>query len=183
MNRTKFDPIKARNTIALVMQRLGGTVDYEKLLKLLYFIERRHISIWGQTVFGGKYIAMPRGPVNSEVYDAIRHVVGHTNEHTVSFPIIEEVLRHTKGKNLTLTAEPDLEELSRSAVSCITSIITEYGDLTVEQLSELSHDEAYRNAKEAGRTLSFIEMAGLENASPELIDYIKFRNEINELFR
>ena len=46
-------------------------MSYMKLIKLLYLADREALGRWGRSITGGVYVAMPHGPVLSQVLDLI----------------------------------------------------------------------------------------------------------------
>lgn len=65
---------KAVLVASLLVDRAGkgGNISSRKLMKLLYLVERTFLQKFGKPLIGGRYRAMPEGPVQSEVYRIIQ---------------------------------------------------------------------------------------------------------------
>jgi uncharacterized phage-associated protein len=74
-----FDIKKAVQIINHLLGRNRGTINYTKLIKLLYIADREYLSLYDATITGDKYVSMENGPVLSEIYNLI---MGRTtNKH------------------------------------------------------------------------------------------------------
>lgn len=62
----------ARVVAARFIINEGGSLNYTKLMKLMYLLERKSLVINCAPVVGGRYVAMKNGPLISEAYDAVR---------------------------------------------------------------------------------------------------------------
>jgi uncharacterized phage-associated protein len=49
-----------------------GTMDKLKIVKLIYFADKRHLIFGGRTITGDDYMAMGHGPVGSMVFDVLK---------------------------------------------------------------------------------------------------------------
>ena len=69
--RLRFDEKKATQAASGFLVLSGGKLNYLKLIKLLYLLDRATLLAWGRTVTGDHYYSMKHGPVLSEVLDLI----------------------------------------------------------------------------------------------------------------
>src|SRR3989304_4693392 len=123
--RFNYDPARARNAVAYILFKHSGQLDILKLVKLLFFADRLHLVKYGRPIVGGQYVAMPYGPVSSELYDEL-------NEGTSAFRRI--------GKNkVVLTGRVEESELSESDIEVLSDIDREYGILDSFHLMEEAH--------------------------------------------
>jgi uncharacterized phage-associated protein len=67
-----FDIKKTVQIINQILRRNRGSINYTKLIKLLYIADKDALSKYDTTITGDKYCAMDNGPVLSEIYDLIR---------------------------------------------------------------------------------------------------------------
>lgn len=66
-----MDMDKLIQIIAYILKKYEGELNYTKLIKSLYLIDREAISKKGFSITGDKYICMKYGPVLSNVYNFI----------------------------------------------------------------------------------------------------------------
>jgi uncharacterized phage-associated protein len=158
------------NTLLYILQRLGGTGDFHKVFKILYFADEKHLARYGTAINPDKYEVKQYGPVPSMAYEILKSLRGDgfmvelKHEFT---PYFELTNNHT----VKAIAEPDMDYLSESEVQCIDESIEENQNLGFKGRTDKSHDTAYQNADEDGY-ISFIEMAKVGGANDAMIDYI-----------
>ncbi len=68
-----YEPDVARIVAARFIINEGGRMNYTKLMKLMYLLERRSLVEDSSPVVGGRYVAMNNGPLISEAYDAVKN--------------------------------------------------------------------------------------------------------------
>jgi uncharacterized phage-associated protein len=68
--RFVYDEEKAAHAAAHLLERAGGRMPLLSLMKLLYLADRQALVETGYTITGARMVAMPYGPVLSEVYEA-----------------------------------------------------------------------------------------------------------------
>lgn len=73
--RFRFDERKATAAAALLLELAGGTMEYLRLLKLLYIADREALDALGRPITGDKFVSMKHGPVLSQTYNLIKRVV------------------------------------------------------------------------------------------------------------
>jgi uncharacterized phage-associated protein len=70
----EYSEKKAMQLSALLLKMNGGRMNYTKLIKLLYIIEREAMRRWDSPVIGDQYVSMANGPVLSRVYKRIKKI-------------------------------------------------------------------------------------------------------------
>jgi uncharacterized phage-associated protein len=164
-----FDNKKALNAVLYIVNRLNRK-DFHKIFKILYFSDREHLSEYGRAITGDTYIAMPDGPVPSNVYDIFKSVRGdgfyrddgRFSEH---FSVMDWDL-------VKPHHDADRNELSDSDVECINKSLSLYGNLSWDEIREKSHDYAWRSTT-MNRPISFENMLREQGVADEFIDYVK----------
>lgn len=115
----------------------GGRMSYLKLIKLLYLLDREALLRWGRPVTTDRYLSMDNGPVVSRIYSLIREEPAPGADpvwtHFISAPTNYEV---------SLSVEPEIDELSAAETALIHEIFATYGKLSRWELVELSHSLA-----------------------------------------
>lgn len=133
----RFNERRATEAAASFIKLRGGRISYLKLIKLLYLLDREALLRWGRPVTTDRYVSMDNGPVVSRIYNLIREEPPPGTDpvwrHFISAPTNYEV---------SLTAEPEIDELSPAEESLIKEIFAKYGNLTRWNLVDLSHDLA-----------------------------------------
>lgn len=69
----KYD--RAISSILYALKQLGGRTDMHKLCKILYFADQRHLSLYGRSITGDRYIAMQYGPSRHASMTSLKHSV------------------------------------------------------------------------------------------------------------
>lgn len=134
-----FDEEKATAVAALFVECAspsGRDINYMKLLKLMYILERKAIVRWGHQVIGGHYFSFDYGPVLSEVYSLILGKLEHDKgiwSNFITTPAPDNY-------SIELKEHPDHQCLSGAEIKLINEVISQYGHYTEWELSKLSHD-------------------------------------------
>jgi uncharacterized phage-associated protein len=164
-----FDNKKALNAVLYISNRLNRK-DFHKIFKILYFSDREHLLEYGRAITGDVYIAMPDGPVPSNVYDIFKSVRGDgfykdDGQFSKHFSVMDWDL-------VKPHHDADPNELSDSNIECINKSLSLYGNLSWDEIREKSHDYAWRSTI-MNRPISFENMLREQGASDEFIDYVK----------
>ncbi len=70
----RYDSQKTLQAAGLLLSLAdGGSMEYMRLIKLLYMADRKALDLMGETITGDRYVSMNYGPVLSHVYDLINH--------------------------------------------------------------------------------------------------------------
>jgi uncharacterized phage-associated protein len=173
MNSIPFNEEKAIAAVLYVVQKLGGQVDMHKLSKILYFADQKHLVTYGRTILGDEYVPMEYGPVPSTIYNAVKAI----NNSETKYKLFADNLKlsTTKGyRCVSSTIKPDMDELSKTDVTCLDSSITENGALDFKSLCEKSHKLAWTTAADKGLSRIPVEDIAKEaGANDDMIAYIK----------
>ncbi len=129
---------KAAQAAAYLLRLHDGRLPYIKLIKLLYLADRKALIETGLPITGDRMVAMPHGPVLSQILDFINH--GPTTPSPwfeyVSEPAncdVTEVMPKAKDTDL------DLSTLSIYDRGVLDAVNTEYGWMDKWALRELCH--------------------------------------------
>ncbi len=165
--------------IAGELKTCGKKVGFHKIFKILYFADREHLATWGRPITGDFFVAMPKGPVPSYIYDILKSVKGEC-----SFISPEKYAPFIEVHNnwvVTAKQKPDLDVLSESEQAELKRSIKENAPLTFSRLVAKSHDYAWKSAGKNGN-ISYIHMAQEAGADSEMIAYIQHNAENSALF-
>jgi uncharacterized phage-associated protein len=180
MQRARFEEQKALATILYVAHQLGQKsperrADLYKLLKVLYFADKKHLARYNRAISGDFYVAMGDGPVPSRIYDMLKFIRrdGYFTSATPGFTEhLKAALQFSDHITVIPTEEPDLEELSESDIECLDEAIDQHRAFTFGQLKAKSHDEAY-NSADYDNCISFEEIAKSGGADETMVGYVR----------
>ncbi len=133
----RFNERRATEAAAKFLQLRGGRMSYLKLIKLLYLLDREALLRWGRPVTTDRYVSMDNGPVVSRIFDLIREEPAPGTD-----PVWRHFISAPSNYEVSLTAEPEIDELSPAEESLIEEIFAKYGRLSRWDLVNLSHDLA-----------------------------------------
>ncbi|MBI9056824.1 MAG: SocA family protein [Labilibaculum sp.] len=172
MRNFPFDENKAVATVLFILQE-RGKIGRHELFKILYFADQKHLAQYGRPVIGDRYIAMKNGPVPSKIYDAIKSVAEPSSMY--SFELFDSAI---KTSNIFIEAKlgPDMDELSKSDITCLLESIKENSGLSFHQLTDKSHGLAWQKAC-TNNDISVKLMAREAGADIEMEAYIKEKLE------
>lgn len=160
------------HTMLYILNKLEGVSDFHKLFKIMYFAERKHIARYGRMITGDDYIKMDNGPVPSLAYNILKDVK-YFSKQSVFSPYLDVFGRYMV-KSLK---EYNSDEFSNSDIECLNESIEENKELSFGQLTDKSHDNAWEYAS---FSLSINDMAEVEGATAEMLDYIKEMQELKK---
>lgn len=168
-----FDREKALETILLIAKHLN-TPTLHSVSKILYLADKRHLQDFGRLTCGDKYIAMEYGPVPSGVYDMMK-VAGDRHRIDPDWDeVIKDAFEVRGGRRIKLKRQPDTALLAESEIDCIKKTIIKYGKKSFGQLTDITHDEAWRKTAEA-RPIPLEAIAKTLSNAEEVVAYLRTR--------
>lgn len=183
MQAFNVDKEKTLNAALLILNKLGEA-DYHKIFKILYFAEQQHLKNYGQPLTGDTYQAMPYGPVPSFLYDIFKASENQSSPFSEALELSKAftVTRQDKIPYVVPNRAPDMDELSETNIEAILKAIEDNRRLTFAEITEKSHDSAWAKAEKGAETeMSYIDIAESVQATPEILRYISFNAENNNL--
>ena len=173
----KFNEHKTINAVLYIVEKLERK-DFHKIFKILYFSDREHLNVYGRSITGDSYIAMADGPVPSNLYDIFKSVRGdgyYKDDGTFGqfFSVIgwDIVKSNTK---------PNLNELSKTDLTCIDNSLEKYGNMSWDEIREKSHDYAWRSTPQ-NRTIDFENIVREAGGEDDYIQYLKEQSILSYL--
>lgn len=159
----------AREILLYIAQQCTNMYN---VLKIIYFADKEHLDLYGQLMYGDRYVAMSHGPVPSSAYDLVKYARGDTVWNIPStFEVDFEVRKDGKKHHIIPERQPNMDFLSESIIECLDSAISQYGSLSFSQLKEISHDAAYESADE-NDFISLTSIIKTLHDSDTLLDYV-----------
>jgi len=128
----RFDPEKAVQAVAFLLRReRGRRMNYMRLLKVLYLVERELLAESSKPLTGSRVIAMQRGPVLEDVLSLIRGEHGAIG-YWSSFIQIDRY-------NLEMISDPGVGLLSRFVSRKLEEVAARYENFDEWQMVEETH--------------------------------------------
>lgn len=151
ITRLPLDPEKLVAAMLYIASRVGDRTKW-RIGKLIFLGDFAHLGRYGRPIVGGRYCAMPAGPVPSEALGLMNGILNHDIEYVFwgtgvesSFEIREDGIY----PEFVPKIEPNLESLSDSDVEMLDKVIAEYGTWSFTRLSKFVHNlPAYVKATE-----------------------------------
>ena len=180
----RYDIEKIANAIKFFKEHNVKHLGKTKLMKLLFFADKEHLSRYGIPIFYDKYLKLPHGPVPSltlNIIDSLNEVENYDLMEYAS--LLKEHIEVKKinyngysFNNFEIKRPFDNEVFSKSELEILELIANKYKNLTAIKISELSHllpeykntplSEIIDYSKMAGNQADYIEF--LEKESKEL---------------
>jgi len=128
----RFKPLKAMQGVAVLLDaEPTKQMSYYRLLKLLYFADRRHLEETGRPIIGGRTVAMDQGPLSSQVYDLIK------KEHS-AYPEWSQFFR-VNGRYIEMFKHPGNGELSKREIRTLLAETNRFEDREDDELGVVAH--------------------------------------------
>jgi uncharacterized phage-associated protein len=116
-----------------------GEMNKLKLMKIVYFADKRHLIFGGRTITGDNYVAMRLGPVGSTVLNILDRDVGHLKPEQIQYA--ERYIQQGHNKhNYTCTENIiEYDQLSESDKKTLTKIGKKFNTTNPWTLVNLTH--------------------------------------------
>lgn len=166
-----FDERKAVEAILYIAARVGDP-GFHRISKLLYFADKKHLARYGSVIAGDDYVAMRLGPVPSNAYNLMKAVKGvelctNGEEAAKAFAVVDDfMVRPLREANLDFLSEADIESLDAA--------IRDYGSLSFNKLTDLSHDAAWKAADQNDR-MDIEDIARASDDSETVVSFVRDR--------
>lgn len=173
-SKLQIDKIKA--VVLYIMQSFPYGVDYIKLFKIIYFAQQDHLVRYGKVIVDDSFRALKHGPVPTYTYKALQVAEGKNLDGDFKdFLKGMEVI----GKKVFTSLAPDMDYISGSNKRSLDASVAKYGDADPYDLSDLSHDDAWKEAWSRVQDdpqknfITLIDIARAGKASKQMVDYIR----------
>lgn len=134
MIKFKFNEAKTTQVAALLLKKNNGRMNYMKLIKLLYFIDREALNRWERALTGDSYFSMPQGPVLSKILDKVSH-----GKQPAVASYWHTYISNPEYYKVSLKREPEFDELSKREKSLILEINRKYKSHSQWDMVDLCH--------------------------------------------
>jgi uncharacterized phage-associated protein len=132
----KYREEKATQAAAYLLHLAGGSMNYMKLIKVLYLAEREALVRWGRPITFDRYVAMRHGPVLSGTYDRI------TDQPDPAHPSYWNTLISPPNNYVVSLLEdpPPKEQLSEAEESLLGETFEKCRSMNEWQVRDLTHE-------------------------------------------
>lgn len=127
----RFNEELATQAACYLIKKYGNTLNYMKLIKLLYMANRESIRAFFAPIVPDSYFSLPHGPVLSNVLDRI------TNRDARSF--WNRHIKVIQNYSVRMVFDPGLDELSRQSLHILDKIDSEWHSFDQFQIRDWMH--------------------------------------------
>ena len=129
-----FDEKKATQAAGILISKSGGTINYMKLIKLIYLANRESFRQWGRPIVPDGYFSLPHGPILSRVLDLLSEQLQPGN-----FSFWQDHVSAPTAYNVKLMKDPGLDELNQKEIELLEEMLARYGKMSEWELVEWCH--------------------------------------------
>lgn len=133
MAEGRFDEFVATEIAACFLKHSQGRINYTKLIKMMYIVERYAIKKWGYTLTHDDLFWLKQGPILSRTLDLIRH------DDFAKVIWSDFIERH--GYDVVLRSDPGREHLSDIVIEAIDAVWEKLGGLDWKAIVEVLHSQ------------------------------------------
>lgn len=139
-----FDADKALEAFLYIADK-ASIADIYHVATIAYYADGYHLSEFGRTICGDRYIATDYGQVPSGIHDIYKIQKFKDRTHFSEFSKRVKQSFNVSEDQITVSREPDLELLSDSDLACLDKAIAEFGAIEFEELKVAAHrDPAFQ---------------------------------------
>ena len=141
MENLRFNLRKVTELAVVLLREAGGSMEYIKLIKLMYLVDRAALNERGWPISTDVYVSMAHGPVLSRTYDLIREPPWPERES-----VWQSHIRRKGTYHIELTQAPlTIEAMSENEIGIAQEVVAHFGSwpwqdlvqyLTIEAMSE-----------------------------------------------
>lgn len=130
----RFRETKTTQAAARLLTLRGGRMNYMKLIKLLYIVEREALLTWGRPVTADRCVSLPKGLILSQTLNLINE--GPAPDTPSAWA---EHISQPENYEVRLLSPAGDDELSAAEKNLIDDVFRRYGKMNRWELVELVH--------------------------------------------
>ncbi len=140
-----FRSRKAAQLCAYFAGKSAGTIEKLKLIKLLYFTERKFLSENHHPMLFDEYYSLPHGPICSSTLNGIDGIIHGEiwDNYIARNGNVVVAIKHL--------SRDDLDEVSDTELAVVDDIWRDFGQMTASQLRNYSHENCPEYTETTGR--------------------------------
>lgn len=144
-----FNHRKAVQALNYFADNEGGTINKMKAIKLIWLSDRAHLRRYGRPIIMDQYFALPFGPVPSNTKD-LAEINLFSSDDEVNYR--NQYINVIDKYNFQSVNKVDDRVFSKTDLTILKNVYSEFGSFTEFELSELSHTFPEWKKHEAGLT-------------------------------
>ena len=121
-----FDEKKATALVARILSLAGGSLEYIKVLKLVYLADRESLNEQGCSISTDRWVSMKFGPVPSNTYRLM-----HQEDDPKNHPVWRQHIESLADYKIGLKSDPGTGCMSEAELEIIQHIWEAYGRLDI----------------------------------------------------
>lgn len=166
-----FNVKKAVEVILYIVSK--GCCNMYNILKVIYFADKKRLSMVGSTMFKESYKAMRAGPVPCGSYTMLKDVRdGRSPRYDVELPVTFD--GDDTNVVCALRKQPNMGLLSRIDIECLEDAIAKYGNMAYSDLRGISHNQDDYNAVNLNEWIPFdVLVASVNDEKGTLKSYLQ----------
>lgn len=184
--KDKYQISKIQAVVNYILEKVSDGLDYIHLFKIMYFAQQEHLVIYGLPIMEDSFVARRHGAVPALTYKVIKSVENGVKDISPDLKFFYDsiIIDEQAGHQIIKLADGkkcDIDELSVSDMKIIDKWIEKCKDVHSFELSDLSHDKAWKRAKrQAEKTgedtkITFYDMAEAGGAKKGMLEVIRER--------
>jgi len=134
-----FDEKKATQAAALLIKLNGGSLNYMKLIKLLYLADRESLNRWNTPITKDKYFSMDKGPILSKVLDNINNAP-RPDEQSYWHRFISGPSGYEISLMRDINTNSEIDELSERETTLLMEIFNKYKSHNQWEMVKICHE-------------------------------------------
>ncbi len=163
---------KAIETLIWLATKKPG-IDIYHIAKVLYYAEKTHLNKYARPIIGDTYIRMSYGQVPSAVRDLITKN-SWLDPNYLDYFSSSLIVNKEPYENLTALRAPKLEHFSDTDIECLENALNKYGDISFNDLKNISHQEKTWLETGEKRPIDYLLMVDEDNVNKdEIIEEIR----------
>lgn len=185
----QVDHKKIRDVMLYITKQNGGTIQFKKLLKLVFLSDRLHLRKFGRTLSTDDYYAMGKGPVATMTYDTCKQITGRAPDLGENGELSNFFEKGSSNFEIKAKDLPDLLSFSMSETKVLDQIYRVYGQKSGSELSDITHGfhewKKYEDALRGSNTsyrMSFDDFFATEDTGTIFEDSLERLGLVKELF-
>jgi len=145
------------------------TIDIYHISKILFYADKIHLNQFGRPIIGDTYYKLPYGPAPSTVINMVNQKTeffspNQLDRFNKSIHVINEQYVSVNAKR-----NPDLNYFSKSDLTALSESLEKYGDLSLDNLFHMTHNEQCYIESEDQQPIDYALMLDSDNPSRDSI--------------
>lgn len=167
MTHGEFSIQKAVAMTCRIIERCGQAehtrINYLKLMKLMYLIEKQSLESYGRFITNDKFVSMKRGPVLSNTYSAIKNDLWGDDQPFWNNYLKTEVDTDKRIFDCVIKHNGNTPNLNKTEEVVVDVVLDVFGSYSEFELVEYTHKSLPEWNREVGSSASPIEIDKMES--------------------